>query len=140
MQIWAHDLVAKSPFVPHACILWALLQYRTTLQTLHFSMIASFDKYFGMLDNMMAPVSLSRPSLEHTVGFLTKKIALKEGTKVRLNIIYGAFFQACANLMQKEAEKVKIEKIIEAAFQQCCEQGQVDDLVCVEAREHHRKL
>ena len=26
----------------HACILWTLLQYRATLQTLHFSMIASF--------------------------------------------------------------------------------------------------
>jgi len=58
----------------------------------------------------------------------------KAGPKDRLNIMYGAFFQACANLMQKEAEKVKIEKIIEAAFHQCCEQGQVDDKLLGQVR------
>jgi hypothetical protein len=44
----------------------------------------------------------------------------------RLNVVYGAFFQTCANLMQKETEKVKIERVVEAVFHKCCDHGQVD--------------
>eukprot|EP00557_Chaetoceros_sp_GSL56_P006495 CAMPEP_0176503992 /NCGR_PEP_ID=MMETSP0200_2-20121128/15682_1 /TAXON_ID=947934 /ORGANISM="Chaetoceros sp., Strain GSL56" /LENGTH=900 /DNA_ID=CAMNT_0017903367 /DNA_START=234 /DNA_END=2934 /DNA_ORIENTATION=+ len=44
----------------------------------------------------------------------------------RLNVVYGAFFQTCANLMQKEIEKAKIERVVEAVFHKCCDHGQVD--------------
>jgi len=44
----------------------------------------------------------------------------------RLNILFGAFFQACSNLMPLEKDKAKIEKVVEAVFYKCCDRGQVD--------------
>jgi hypothetical protein len=44
----------------------------------------------------------------------------------RLNVLYGSFFQACANLTPTTDEKMKIERVIEKVFKQCCEKGQVD--------------
>lgn len=69
----------------------------------------------------------------------TAIIILEDAVKVadsrdRLNIIYGSFFQACANLMKKETEKVKIEKILSAVFQQCCESGYVDQMLLNQVR------
>lgn len=58
----------------------------------------------------------------------------KSGPRDRLNTIYGAFFQTCSNLMQKEKEKVKIERIVEAVFDQCCKNGQVDKMLLIQVR------
>jgi len=52
----------------------------------------------------------------------------------RLNVTFGIFFQACANLMKNESEKAKIEKIVEAVFHQSCEKGQVDTKLLLQFR------
>jgi hypothetical protein len=69
-----------------------------------------------------------------TAVMILEEAVKTAGPKDRLNVIYGAFFQACSNLMQKEAEKVKIERIVEAVFHQCCERGQIDKMLLVQVR------
>jgi|EP00979_Chaetoceros_neogracilis_P018200 pentatricopeptide repeat protein len=73
------------------------------------------------------------------IALRTAIIVLEEAVdtadaKDRLNIVYGAFFQTCANLMQKEAEKVRIQKIVETVFRQCCDNGQVDEMLLGQVR------
>jgi len=73
------------------------------------------------------------PSVRNT-ALRTAIIVLEEAVvtadaKDRLNIVYGAFFQTCANLMQKESDKVRIERIVEAVFHQCCDNGEVDGML-----------
>jgi len=52
----------------------------------------------------------------------------------RMNITYGVFFQACANLTQTEDEKIKIEKIVENVFHKCCDHGQIDEQLLKQVR------
>ena len=59
-----HIVLWQSRSFCHACILWVLLQYRATLQKLHFSMCASFGQAFdGTFGNGVALVSRSRASI-----------------------------------------------------------------------------
>jgi hypothetical protein len=52
----------------------------------------------------------------------------------RLNVVYGSFFQACANLTPSIEEKMKIERVIQTVFEQCCEKGQVDSKLIHQVR------
>ena len=58
-----HITVWQSRPFCHACILWALLQYRATLQTLHFSMCASFGQVWWHVGNVMVLVSRFCPCI-----------------------------------------------------------------------------
>ncbi len=53
----------------------------------------------------------------------------------RLNVTFGIFFQACANLMNDESEKSKIEKVVETVFNRCCDRGQVDSKLLLQFRQ-----
>lgn len=56
----------------------------------------------------------------------------------RLNVLYGSFFQACANLTPTVEEKMKIHRVIQTVFEQCCEKGQVDSKLIHQVRKFPR--
>ncbi len=78
------------------------------------------------------------PSVKHnalrTAIIVLEEAEEKTGPQDRLNVVFGSFFQACANLMSLEKEKVKMEKVVEAAFYKCCDQGQVDKMLLTQVR------
>lgn len=99
-----------------------------------------FDINLFTYGNVMNACSFTHgtPSVRKT-ALRTAIIILEEAVKTskpkdRLNVIFGAFFQACSNLMQKEGEKVKIERVVETVFKQCCELGQVDKMLLIQVR------
>lgn len=67
------------------------------------------------------------------IAILTlEELMEQSGSNDRMNMTFGNFFQACANLTLNEAEKVKIAKIVEAVFHTCCERGQVDNKILMQ--------
>jgi pentatricopeptide repeat protein len=68
------------------------------------------------------------------VAVMVMEEIMQQGNSDRLNITFGIFFNACANLTLNDEEKVKLERMVEAVFKKCCEFGQVDDKLILQVR------
>ena len=77
--------------------------------------------------------SIRKTALKTAIIVLEEAVQ-NAGPRDRLNVLYGAFFQTCANLMKKETEKVNIERLVEGVFHQCCDIGQVDSRLLVQVQ------
>ena len=72
-------------------------------------------------------------AIKVAVGIMEEVIEQKISDD-RLNVTFGIFFQACANLTLNETEKANIQNLVETVFYKCCERGQVDEKLLLQLR------